>query len=231
MEKIAVVNQELGKDIPQSIDFRFGCDSLSLEVPPFFIDFDKNNFKSILVRKAKSPQEGVLFHIYVTRSLQMEKLLVLKSIHPDIFLPREIEVHIPERETLEVSGFIDSILKLEEIWPYEGNGVWFRNFGLFKLHMVLIIGKGRWTFRPTISKQGLEGFGVEIPVDAKLAEEFKQELRENELEEVHDHETNRHFHLKINNLKRYIELAKKWDYYFSTTENWQQTVRISRKNL
>ena len=228
-----MVNQELGKDIPKHMDFRFGCDSLSQEVPPFFIDFNKRRFKSILVRKAKSPQEnqGCIFRIYATRSLQMEKLLVLKLIHPDIFLPQEIEVHIPERATLEVSGFINSILKLEEIWPYEGDGVWFRNFGPFTLHMVLIIGKGRWTFRPAISKRGLEGFGVEIPVDAELAKEFKKELGENELEEIHDHKTSQHFHLKIANLKRCIELAKKWDYYFSTTEIWQQTVRVEANSL
>lgn len=216
------------KGVPKHVDFRFGHDSLSLEVPPFSIDFSKRRFRSILVRKSK-PLHGNLgctFRIYVTRSLQMEKLLVLKLIHPDIFLPGEIEVYIPERATLEVGEFRNSIMKLEEMWPYEGNGVWYRNFGPFTLHMVLIIGKGRWTLRPAVSGQGLEGFGVEIPVDTELAEEFMKELGENELEEIHDHKTNQHFHLKMVNLKRYIELAKKWDYYFSTTEKWQQTVRI-----
>lgn len=215
--------------MPERVDFRFGYSSLSLEVPPFFIDFEKRSFKSILVRKgAPSPDDQrVLFYIYVTRSRQVEKLLALKSVHPDIFIPKEIEARSSGTgASLEVARFLDSVLRLEETWPYGGNGVWCRRFGSFTLHMVLIIGEGRWTIRPAVSKEGLEGFGVEIPVDLKLVEDLKGKLREDELEEIHDHITNQHFHLKVESLQRYIELAKKWDYYFSTAETWKQTVQI-----
>lgn len=215
--------------VPERVDFRFGQSSLSLEVPPFFIDFEKRSFKSILVRKGTpSPEDQrVLFYIYVTRSQQMKKLLALKSIHPDIFIPKEIEDRSTGKgASAEVAKFSDSVSRLEETWPYGGNGVWLRRFGSFTLHMVLIIGEGRWTIRPAVSKESLEGFGVEIPVKVKLVEDFKEELREDELEEIHDHTTNQHFHLKVESLQRYIELAKKWDYYFSTAETWKQTVQI-----
>ena len=215
-------------DKPKRVDFRFGETSLSLEVPPFFIDFEKRRFKSIMVRK-KPPREGhgILFYVYVTRSFQMEKLLALKTFHPDIHIPKDLKVAVPGYKAKEeIAEFIDSVLRLEKTWPYERNGIWYRKFDSFTLRMFLIIGEGRWTIRPAISRNGLRGFGVEIPVDTRIAKDFKRELRENELEDVHDHVTTQHFHLKVSSIQRYIELAKNWDYYFSTAETWRKTVRI-----
>ena len=221
--------KERKADRLKRVDFRFGETSLALEVPPFFVDFEKRRFKSIMVRKKVPPHEGrgILFYVYVTRSFQLEKLLALKSIHPDIYIPEDLEVAAPGAKTKEeVAGFIDSVLRLEKAWPYEGNGIWHRKFDSFTLRMFLIIGEDRWTIRPAISRSGLRGFGVEIPVDTRIAKDFKGELRENELEDIHDHVTTQHFHLKVSSLQRYIELAKKWDYYFSTAETWRKTVRI-----
>jgi len=215
-------------DRPKRVDFRFGKTSLALEVPPFFVDFEKRRFKSIMVRKKTPPNEGrgILFYVYVTRSYQLEKLLALKSIHPDIYIPEDFNVWTPKKAQEEISEFIDAVLKLEKTWPYEGNGVWYRKFDSFVLRMFLIIGEDRWTIRPAISRSGLRGFGVEIPVDTRIAKDFKRELRENELEDIHDHVTTQHFHLKVSSPQRYIELTKKWDYYFSTAETWRKTVRI-----
>ncbi|RJS75744.1 hypothetical protein CW712_03660, partial [Candidatus Bathyarchaeota archaeon] len=88
-------------------------------------------------------------------------------------------------------------------------------------------GEDRWTVRPAISKKRMKGYGVEIPVDTELAEEFKNELKDVKLEEVHDHEDTQHFHLTVYKLNQYIELAKKWDYYFSEKEKWKQTVQLT----
>lgn len=216
-------------DRPKRVDFRFGKASLALEIPPFFVNFEKRRFKSIMVRKKTPPHEGhgILFYVYVTRSFQPEKLLALKSIHPDIYIPEDFKVGAPKKKAQEeIDEFVNSLLRLEKTWPYEGNGIWYRKFDSFVLRMFLIIGKDRWTVRPAISMSGLRGFGVEIPVDTRIARDFKRELRENELEDVHDHVTTQHFHLKVSSLQRYIELAKKWDYYFSTAETWRKTVRI-----
>jgi len=226
---MANVLEERKVDRPKRVDFRFGNISLALEVPPFFVDFEKRRFKSIMVRKKTPLHEGhgILFYVYVTRSFQREKLLALKSIHPDIYIPEDFKVGASRKEAQEeVNGFIDAVLRLEKTWPYEGNGIWYRKFDSFKLHMFLIIGEDRWTIRPAVSRSGLRGFGVEIPVDTGIAKDLKRELRENELEDIHDHVTTQHFHLKVSSPERYIELAKKWDYYFSTAEIWQKTVRI-----
>ncbi len=53
--------------------------------------------------------------------------------------------------------------------------------------MILIIKEDRWTVRPAISKEGVGGYGFEIPVETKLKEAFMKELKEGELEEIHNH--------------------------------------------
>jgi len=86
---------------------------------------------------------------------------------------------------------------LEHYWVYQGAEIWVRRFGAFTLSMILIIGEDRWTVRPAISKKKMKGYGVEIPVDTELAEEFKNELKDVKLEEVHDHKDTQHFLLTV----------------------------------
>ncbi len=207
-------------------EFRLGRSFFALEVPPFFINFEKGNFGSIMARK-RSAENGILFYIYITRSHHVKKLLILKGIHPDIFIPQKLSSGEEEISSREIEGFTASVKALEESWAYKGKGMWLRRFGLFTLYMVLIIGDKRWTVRPAISKEGMKGYGVEIPVDTELVEVLKGELRENELEEIHNHITTQHFHLTVEKLDRYIDLAKKWDYYFSTKEKWKQVIQIT----
>jgi len=118
---------------------------------------------------------------------------------------------------------------LEKEWTYSGSGLWSRDFFDCKVFMVLIIGEDRWTVRSMVSKKGLEGFGVEIPVEVKMSEEFVQELRDDEKGdlEIHDHIQNRHFHFTANRVERFIQLVKKWDCYFARKEVWEQTVKIN----
>lgn len=208
------------------LGFRVGQSSLALEVPPFFINFEKRNFSSIMAR-SQSGDSGILVYIYITRMHHVKKLLVLKGIHPDLYIPQELHATKEEMRQKEIEGFIKSVEDLEESWVYQGEGIWLRRFGAFKLSMILIIGEDRWTVRPAISKKGVRGYGVEIPVDTGLAEEFKNEMKDGELEEIHDHTETQHFHLTVPELDRYIELAKKWDYYFSEKEKWKQSVRLT----
>ena len=95
--------------------------------------------------------------------------------------------------------------------------------------MILIIGEDRWTVRPIVSKKGLTGFGVEIPVETKVSEKFIKQLGYDEREdlEIHEHIQNRHFHFSVSSIERFIQLVKKWDYYFSNKETWKQSVSIS----
>ena len=74
------------------------------------------------------------------------------------------------------------------------------------------------TVRPMISKKGLTGFGVEIPVDTKSCDEFMKELTDEEKEdlEIHDHIQNKHYHFPVSSVERFIQLAKECDYYFLT---------------
>ena len=208
------------------LEFRVGQSFLALEVPPFFINFEKRNLSSIMARR-QSDNSGILVYIYITRKHHVEKLLLLKEIHPDLFIPQEINVTENQISTEEIEGFITSVKDLERHWVYQGAGIWVRQFGAFTLSMILIIGEDRWTVRPAISKKRMKGYGVEIPVDTELAEEFKNELKDVKLEEVHDHEDTQHFHLTVYKLNQYIELAKKWDYYFSEKEKWKQTVQLT----
>jgi hypothetical protein len=92
--------------------------------------------------------------------------------------------------------------------------------------MALIIGNARWTVRPAISREGVRGYGFEIPVDTEQRDAFMKELEEGELEEIHDHIENQHFHLTVDSLDRCISLARKWDFYFSTNARWKQTVSL-----
>jgi len=208
------------------LEFRVGQSSLALEVPPFFINFEKRNFSSIMARR-QSGDSGVLVYIYITRKHHVKKLLVLKGFHPDLYIPQELHPTRKEMSSEETEGFIESLEDLENRWVYQGEGIWLRIFGAFTLRMILIIGENRWTVRPAISKKGVRGYGVEIPVDTGLAEQFKKELKDGELGEIHDHTDTQHFHLTVAKLGRYIELAKKRDYYFSQKEKWKQTVSVS----
>jgi hypothetical protein len=210
----------------ERLGFRVGQSSLALEVPPFFINFEKRNFSSIMARR-QSGDSGILVYIYITRKHHVKKLLVLKGIHPDLYIPQELHATRKEMSSEEIEGFIKSVKELEKSWVYQGEGIWLRRFGAFTLSMILIIGENRWTVRPAISKKGVRGYGVEIPVDTGLAEQFKKGLKDGELEEIHDHTDTQHFHLTVSELDRYIELAKKWDYYFSEKEKWKQTVSVS----
>jgi len=201
------------------VDFTLGRRDLRLEVPPFFLEPKKGRLRSILVRKQPKAPRGVMIYIFVTQSGQAQKLMELKSIHPDLFIPKEFPV-LTEISREELADFRAFVLELEKNWPYEGNGMWRRDFDPCTVHMVLMIKEEMWTVRPAVSKEGISGYGVEIPVDANLARKFEKDLLKNELEAIHDHTVTLHYHLKLNDLKRYIQLAKKWDYYFYKEVAW-----------
>ena len=203
----------------QRVEFTLGKRDLRLEVPPFFLEPKKGRLRSILVRKQPKTARGVMIYIFVTQSGQAQKLMELKSIHPDLFIPKELPV-VAEVSGEELQDFGESVLELEKDWPYEGNGMWKRDFDSCTVHMVLMIKEDMWTVRPTVSKEGISGYGVEIPIDTNLAEEFEKDLVKDELEEIHDHTVTLHYHLKLDDLKRYIQLAKKWDYYFFKEVPW-----------
>jgi len=222
----------------RKLEFRLGSTHLTLEVPPFYVNFEKRNFGSIMVRK-DLPKEGVVIYVYVTRRRHVENLLLLKRLHPDLYLPEELkesaaaieELSPKEFEgfvrTIKIGGFIKAIKGLEKEWEYGGNGVWLTRIDPFTLYMVLIIKESRWTVRPAISKEGVKGYGFEVPVDAGLGEALMKQLKEGELGEIHNHIENQHFHLAVDSLERCIDLAKEWDYYFSTRTRWRQTVFLS----
>ncbi len=204
----------------------FGEKDLKLEVPPFFLNPEKRSFKSILIRK-KDIEEGTLFYIFVTHEKQIEKLFLLKKIHSDIHIPEEFKkIPIQNLTIKEEEEFIKSIKDLEKEWVYKGNGIWFKKFNDCIIYMVLILKKNGWSIRPVVSKTELPGYGVEIPVDSKKKEEFEKEIKKEELEEIHDHVFTLHYHLKVENLERYIELAKKWDYYLSEDAIWPAILDI-----
>ncbi|MBS7648641.1 hypothetical protein KEJ17_03220, partial [Candidatus Bathyarchaeota archaeon] len=219
-----------------------GCNYLALEVPPFYVNFEKKRFGSIMTRKG-IVREGVIIHIYVTRHRQIEKLLLLRRLHPDLFLPDELMEAASAIEklnqeefngfvnTLNLKDFIKSTKKLERTWRYSGKGIWLRRIGPFKIYMIIIIKEGRWTIRPTISKGTTGYYGFEIPVDTQLKEAFIKELKEGELEEIHDHNETQHFHLTVESLERCVHLAKLWDYYFSNKKRWKQTVSITQNHF
>ena len=85
------------------MDFTFGRRDLRLEVPPFFLEPKKGRLRSILVRKQpKVPRGVIMIYIFVTQRGQAQKLMELKSIHSDLFIPRELPVLAEiSREELE----------------------------------------------------------------------------------------------------------------------------------
>lgn len=208
-----------------------------LEVPPFYVNFRKRSFSSIMERRSL-PEEGISIYIYVTRHRHVEKLLVLKRLHPDLYVPEEQKELVSAIDGLSqmefeefakflgIEEFMTSVKRLEQKWEYGGNGTWLETIGPFKIYMILIIGNARWTVRPAISRENMRGYGFELPVDTGLSEAFTRELREGELDEIHDHVDSQHFHLTVDSLERCIDLARRWDYYFSTRAKWMQTVRL-----
>ena len=184
------------------------------------------------------PKTGIAIYVYVTRHRHVEKLLALKRMHPDLYVPEEQKEIVSAVDGLsqkefeefvgflEIDEFIKSVQNLEEKWEYGGNGTWLGTIGPFTIYMILVIGNGRWTVRPAISKKNVKGYGFEIPVDAAQREAFMKELKEGELEEMHDHIENQHFHLTVESIERCISLARRWDYYFSTNARWRQTVLL-----
>jgi len=221
----------------ERVEFHLGSLGQVLEVPPFYVDFQTRSFKSAMKRR-DLPREGIAIYVYVTRYKHIEKLLILKRMHPDLYVPEEQRELISTIDNLDqgdfegfirflrIEEFIQSLRELEEKWDYGGGGTWLRNIGPFTIHMLLIIGDARWTVRPAISRKDMRGYGFELPVGAEQREAFMIELREGELEEIHDHIENEHFHLTVDSLKRCISLARKWDYYFSTNARWKQTVGL-----
>jgi len=219
------------------IEFRLGSINSVLEVPPFYVNFRKRSFSSIIERR-DLPKEGIAIYIYVTRHRHVEKLFILKRMHPDVYVPDEQKNlvsaldKLSDRELaefvrfLDIEEFVRSVRGLEEKWRYAGSGIWLKTIGPFTLHMILVIGNARWTVRPAISKKNMKGYGFEIPVDTKLRNAFMEELKAGELEEIHDHMENLHFHLTVESLERCISLARTWDYYFSNNTLWRQTVRL-----
>lgn len=224
------------------IEFRMGKFGQVLEVPPFYVNFQKRGFSSAMGRR-ELPVEGVTIYIYVTRHRHIEKLLVLKRMHPDLYVPEDQKTivsaidELNQREfeefvrLLEIGEFMESIRELEVEWSYGGRGTWFKAIGPFTIHMILIIGNARWTVRPAISSRSRRGYGFELPVDTKKRDEFMKELMEGELEEIHDHGDNQHFHLNVDSLERCINLAKGWDYYFANNIRWMQTVSLVTDTL
>jgi hypothetical protein len=213
----------------RKIDFRLGSRSLALEVPPFYLNFEKRSFSSIMTRgESQFKCRRALFYVYISRENQLSKLLLIKALHPSLYIPHLLKVN-EEIGREEVKEFIDSVKCIENKWKYIDSGLWKKNFNGCSVYMVLIIGEDRWTVRPIVSKEGLEGYGVEIPVDAKRDENFLEELTEDEKKglEVHEHVQNRHFHFTVFGIERFIELVKEWDYYFANKEVWKQSVRIT----
>jgi hypothetical protein len=189
------------------IDFRLGHINAVLEIPPFFVNFDKRAFSSMMTRVKKRGRKA-LFYVYITRSNQLSKLLLLKALHPDIFIPETIKIDKEEMDKAEVNSFIESFKKLETEWSY--------------------LRDDRWTVRPMVSKETILGYGVEIPVDKALCDSFLQELHNNENIdlEMHEHVDNRHYHFTVYSIDRFISLVKKWDYYFSHKERWKMSIKI-----
>jgi len=210
----------------EKIDFRLGQIDLALEVPPFFVNFDKRGFSSMMTREEKEGRKA-LFYIYISRKNQLSKLLLLKAMHPDIFIPITVKIN-EEIEKDEINSFIESIYQAEKEWTYYGMGLWKKSFFDCEVYMVLIIGKDRWTVRPVVSKKGLLGFGVEIPVDLNFTDRFLNKLHEDEKEDLekHEHVENRHFHFTVYSIERFIQLVKKWDYYFAHKKRWRMSVKI-----
>jgi hypothetical protein len=212
----------------ENIYFRLGEIELALEIPPFFVNFDKRDFSSMMSREKKEGRKA-FFYFYISRRNHLSKLLLLKAMQSDIFIPNNLTIN-EEINRKDIDSFITSVKRTEEDWSYRGMGMWRRDFFETQVFMILIIGTDRWTVRPLISKKDVPGFGVEIPVEPEMGNSFFEELTEKEKAdlEIHEHMENRHFHFTVFSIERYIDLVKKWDYYFSHKERWKQTVRIEK---
>ena len=208
------------------IEFRLGKSHLALEVPPFFINLEKRNFSSMITRRLAG-SEGTLFYVYITRKNQLSKLLILKAMHPGIFIPPKLTINESFTRD-EINGFIDSVRDLEKEWEYQDHGLWRRRIDDLTIYMVLVIGDDRWTVRAMVSKEGIPGYGVELPVDPRLSERLMEELSSEEScdLEIHEHIENRHFHFTVYDIERFIDLVKRYDYYFARKEIWERSVRI-----
>ena len=111
-------------------------------------------------------------------------------------------------KTVNIEESVRVIQIMEEEWTYIGSGVWLKRIRfIHSFYMLLIMKESRWTVRPAISKEKVKGYGFEVPVDTVLSEVFLKHLRKGELEEIHDHVENKHFHLTMDGLKRCVELA------------------------
>jgi len=73
------------------IDFRLGQIDTVLEIPPFFVNFDKRSFSSMMTRVKKRGRKDLLY-VYITRSNHLSKLLLLKALHSDSFIPEAIKI-------------------------------------------------------------------------------------------------------------------------------------------
>ena len=208
------------------IEFRLGKRHLALEVPPFFINLEKRNFSSMITRRL-AENEGALCYVYITRKNQLSKLLILKAMHPGLFIPPKLTINESFTRD-EINGFIDSVRDLEKEWEYQDHGLWRRRIDDLTIYMVLVIGDDRWTARPMVSKEGVPGYGVEIPVDPRLSERLMEELSSEEScdLEIHEHTENRHIHFTVYDIERFIDLVKRYDYYFARKEIWERSVRI-----
>jgi len=208
------------------IDFRLGQIQVALEIPPFFVNFDKRDFSSIMTREEKEGRKA-LFYVYISRKNQLSKLLLLKAMHPDIFIPVTLKIN-EEIDKNEINTFMESVYSEEKEWLYHGSGLWEKTFSSCKVFMVLIIGEDRWTVRPLVAKEGLTGFGAEIPVEKNLSPNFLDRLEEDEKKglEKHEHVDNLHFHFTVYSVARFIQLVKEWDYYFAHRERWRMSVKI-----
>jgi hypothetical protein len=208
------------------IDFRLGQIQVALEIPPFFVNFDKRDFSSIMTREEKEGRKA-LFYVYISRKNQLSKLLLLKAMHPDIFIPVTLKIN-EEIDKNEINTFMESVYSAEKEWLYHGSGLWEKTFSSCKVFMVLIIGEDRWTVRPLVAKEGLTGFGAEIPVEKNLSPNFLDSLEEDEKKglEKHEHVDNLHFHFTVHSVARFIQLVKEWDYYFAHRERWRMSVKI-----
>lgn len=202
--------------------FEFGDKDLVLALPPFFIDFETHNIHSLVSHDLAEKRErnGVNILIFITKSLQLNRLSVLKEMHQDITFLHRKDIERKDIGLDEIKNFQNAILKIEKDWPYMGNGIWMKQVDSVTIRMVLVVEDDRWTIRPAISRKRAETYNVEIPVISSKAEDFTRVLREGELEEIHEHNITKHFHLSVGSLDRYIELVKEWDYYFSKDVLW-----------
>jgi hypothetical protein len=213
------------------IYFRLGRVDPVLEIPPFFVNFDKRDFSSMMTREKKEGRKA-LFFVYISRANHLSKLLLLKAMHPDIFIPINLRIN-EEIAREDIDTFIESVKEVEKNWKYLGKGVWKRRFFECAVYMVLVIGDERWTIRPLVAKKRVAGLGAEIPVEFKLGDKFLKKLREREKSDlvIHEHLENRHFHFTVYSIERFIQLVKQWDYYFAHKERWEMTVKVSLSDM